>query len=270
MDNAAVWKDFVSKLRCGGLTADNIRTFDESLKKPILKFLEVMKDKIELEELEFMPEIYQVGNQVNYLIPLTFEGKRTPYCFKFIVEEKKWYLRHMESIMIRLDKISSFPASTFPDLSEDQKAWIREEIHVTEQVYLFNFLLREKGKDFAFSWFKDGAGYFLMAKTWVPFVPEPKAFILFTCWEQANLRGNYVTLEKLEAKEAIIRMKSNYFQLFKRTGHLKQQISFEDYKNIFEIMWQDRANNAGWDLQIIYKPEDASFISPKRSSIHFF
>jgi len=162
--------------------------------------------------------------------------KRTTYCFTFIVEEYKWYLQHVESIIIRLDEIPPLPASKFPDLPEDQKAWIREEIGASEKVRLFNLLNREKGKDFAFSWFKDGAGYFLMAKTWVPFIPEHKAFILFMCWEQANLRGNPVTLEKLEDRKAIVRIKSSFFQLFYRTGHLKKQISFEDYRKILDCL----------------------------------
>ncbi len=259
MVDVAIWKDFVSSLKHGKLTSKRIRPLHESLKEPILKFLVTMKDKATWKEFESIPEVHQVGNHVNFLIPLTFEGKKTTYCFTFIVEDNKWYLQHIESIVIRLDKIPHLPASIFPDLPEDQKAWMREEIRVSEQVRLFNLLKEQKGKDFAFSWFKDGAGYFLMAKTWVPFVSERKAFILFTCWEQANLRGNSVTLEKIGDQEAIIRMKPNYFQLFHRTGHLKQQVSFEDYKKIFETIWQDRASNAGWNLQMTYEPEECIF-----------
>ena len=91
-----------------------------------------MKDKATWEEFESTPEVHQVSNRVYYLIPLTFDGKKTTYCFTFVVEENKWYLQHVESIFIRLDKITHPSASIFPDLPEDQKSWMREEIRVSE------------------------------------------------------------------------------------------------------------------------------------------
>jgi len=76
---------------------------------------------------------------------------------------EQWYFRPMESITIRLDKIGTLPASKFPDVTEDQKVWIREERRMQAQTDLFNLLAKEKGKDYAFNWFRDGAGYFMEA-----------------------------------------------------------------------------------------------------------
>jgi len=44
----------------------------------------------------------------------------------------------MESITIRLDKIASLPVSRFPEVTADQKVWIREERRVQAQTELFN------------------------------------------------------------------------------------------------------------------------------------
>jgi hypothetical protein len=99
----------------------------------------------------------------------------------------------------------------------------------------------------------DGAGYALAAKTWVPFFPSHRAFMLYLCWEQSRLRENQVILEKLTDQEAIVKLKTHFFFLYKRTGHLKEQIPFEDYRRIFETIWQDRATNAGWNLKITYE-----------------
>lgn len=252
-DDIEIWKEFVVNLKKGGLTTDKIRPYHESFREPIRKFLAMMKEKVSWEEIEATPETHRVGDQRHYLIPLTFDDQKATYCFTFLIEGNKWYFQHIESITIRLDKMPSLPTSTFPDLPEEQKAWIREELGASEQVRLFNFLAKEKGRDFAFNWFRDGAGYFLAAKAWVPLVQAPKAFILYSCWEQANLRRNTVTLEKLDDNEAVVRMKLNYLELYTRAGHLEQQISFEDYRQIFEIIWQDRANNAGWNLQTTYE-----------------
>ena len=136
---------------------------------------------------------------------------------------------------------------------------MRDEGRISEMVRLFNFLSKEKGKEFAFNWFKDGNGYALAAKTWVPFFPLSKAFILFLCWEQSNLRGNEVTLEKLEESEAVVRIKSISFHLYKAAAHLKPKISFEDFRKMFETRWQDRAEKAGWKVEIKYIKDECLF-----------
>lgn len=255
-DGVEIWKEFLASLRKGKLTHDKLHPYDESLKEPLMGFLTTIKEKASSEELEVTPETHRVGNQIHYLVPLTFDGERTTYCFTFLAEGDEWYLQHIESIFIRLDRIPSLPTSTFPDLPEEKKAWMREEIHVTKQVRLFNFLSREKGRDSALNWFRDGAGYFLAARTWVPFAPPPKAFILYVCWEQANLRGNSVTLEKMDDSEAVVRIRSNYLRLYTHSAHLKLQISLDDYRRILETIWQDRASNAGWELGMTYSQDE--------------
>lgn len=248
-----VWKEFTAALRAGGVTAERVRPYQESLKGPILGFLASMKEKAVWQEWEATPETHRVGNQVHYLIPLTFDGHKDTYCFTFLIENGRWYFQHLESISIRLDKTPPPPTSSFPDLPEAKKAWMRAEAQASAQTRLFNFLSKEKGRDFAFDWFKDGAGYFLAAKTWVPFVPASRAFVLYLCWEQANLHGDRVTLEKLDDREAVVRWEPTHFKLYAQTGHLRQQISSEDYRRIFETVWQDRARNAGWALEIEYR-----------------
>lgn len=123
---------------------------------------------------------------------------------------------------------------------------MREEIRVTEMVRLYQWMEKEKGQEFALNWFLDGEGYVLAARAWVPFVPVHQAFILYLCWEQSNLRGSPVTL--VVRSDEIVRVEIDfmYFHLYYRTGHRKLQISFEDYRKLFEATWIDRAEQAGW------------------------
>jgi hypothetical protein len=218
-----------------------------------------MRAKANWKEWEAVPEIHQVENKIHFIIPLTFDAVTTTYCLTFLDEKDNWYFQHIEAITIRLDKLTDLPASTFPEVPEATKAHIREEGRVSEMVRLFNFLAKEKGKDFAFSWFKDGYGYALAAQTWVPFFTLAKSLILFLCWEQENLHGNDVTLEKLTEDEALVRLQLLYFHLYKVAAHLKQQISSEDYRKIFETIWQDRAEKAGWKIEIKYEGDDCLF-----------
>ncbi len=259
-----VWEEFVESLRKDELTPDKIRPYDDRLKETLMEYLKMIRENALWEKFEAAPEIHRVGDQVHYLFGLTSEQGEMTWCFTFLIEEGNWYFQHLENISIRLDKISSFPTSTFPDLPQETKAWMREEILWSDRVRLFNLLAKEKGKDFAFNWFRDGRGYFLAAKSWVPFVPKHKAFILYLCWEQAKLRGNSVTLEKISDHEATVKLNLVYFKLYKTTAHLKQQISFEDYRRIFETIWQDRASKAGWKVQIRYEGEESIFHFERR------
>ena len=253
-DEIRIWKEFVKLLKENRITPDRIRPLEFLSKESQIEALNTFRRGAVWEEWDTEPEIVRYDNQVNFIIPLKGKsGAWRDYCFMFLIEGDEWYYRHVEGIFIRLDKISFLPASEFPDIPESQKAWAREEIYWSKMVWIFNDLSRKEGKESAFRIFSDGAGYFVAATAWVPFVHPARAFILYVCWEQANLRGNEVTLEKLEDNEAVVKINPLYFQIYRHAGHLKKQIPFEDYRTIFERIWQERAKNAGWDLQIVYR-----------------
>jgi hypothetical protein len=254
-DGLSIWTEFVAAMKTGGLPSEKVRPYYEELRAPILGWLKEMSQKATWAEWDRAPEMHRVGEHVHFLIPLTFDGRSANYCLTFLVEGGAWYFRHLEAINIRLDRTGPLPASTFPDVDEATKAHIREETGWSREVRVFNELASLKGRDFAFDFFKDGDGYFLAAKTWVPFVEPRKAFILYACWEQANLRGNTVTLERLDDAAAVARMSTYFFGLYKASAHLAQQIPFEDYMRIFETIWKDRARAAGWNLEIEYRNE---------------
>jgi hypothetical protein len=255
-EDLTIWREFVAALKKGEITPDRLRPYYEEFRSPLLGFLKVIREKADWAELEAEPEVHRVGNRVHFLIPLSFEAPRVTYVFSFLSEPDSWYFQHLEAINIRLDKTGTPPTSTFPDVPEETKAHIREESHWSREVQVFNTLVQAEGRDFAFDFFRDGNGYFLAARVWVPFVEPSRAFILFLCWEQANLIGNEVILEKLDENEAAVRMRTYFFRLYKVSAHLSQQISFEDYRRIFETIWQDRARAAGWELRIEYNDKD--------------
>ncbi len=257
-DELAIWKEFVQLLKTDALTLDRVHPADPRTPESRLAWLGDFAKGTDWKEWEAAPKVVRSGNLVSFIITLG-QSRNSPweYIFCFRVEDGRWSYRFTEGIFIRLDKVGKLPAeaSGFPDLPEERKDWMRQEIYWSEQVRLFNFLAREKGKDFAFRWVAEGigngVGYLLGAATWVPFYPPSRSFILYLCWEQAKLLGNKVTLEKLDDHEAVVRFDDLiYFALYMRASHLKQQISLEDYVKIFETIWQDRARAAGWILKI--------------------
>ncbi len=256
-DNIIMWKDFVAAVKSGKMTKDMVQPYEGHSKDVLLKFLADFKgyhDKFNSWREWDNPEAFSVGNQVHYIVTFTWGGQtKSDFCFTLLKEGGLWYFQHVENIFIRLDRVNKFPASEFPDLPAETKAWQREESYWTQMVYFYNVLAKDKRKDYLPNLLRDGAGYFLAARVWIPFVPTERAFILYACWEQNRLRGNPVTLETLTDREATVRIKPQFFALYQRTGHLKGQIAFEDYRRIFETIWRDRATAAGWTLEIKYE-----------------
>jgi hypothetical protein len=250
-DEARIWNEFVAAVKQGEINEQRVRPYLEALRPQMVKWLKMIGESVSWDELRAKPEVFRDGNEIHYLTTLTLGGTKDSYCFTLITEGGQWYFRHMESIAIRLDKIAAPPVSSFPEIQEQKKSWMREERQTVKQVQLFRFLAKEKGSDFAYAWFKDGAGYALEARTWVPFLPVPRAFVLYLCWEQASLNGNPVTLERLDENEAVVRIEPRYFRLHAQTG-IGLAIPEEDYRRLFETIWVDRAAAAGWDLHIEY------------------
>ena len=259
-----IWESFREALRSGGMAdPERYRPLHPSLRQPMMGFLEEIRRTAKWEAGGTRPEVFHAGNRVHYLTSLTFQrGDSTEtgtFCFSLVLEGGQWYFQQLESIFIRLDKIGKPPVSSFPDLSDVRKVWIRDEIQISRDVRLFVDLSREKGVEAALDWFKDGAGYALQAQVWVPFVSPDRAFILYVCWDLSNLRGEPVVLEKLTDEEARVRFTPRAFALYNQTGHLKQQINIDDYRRLFEVVWLDRARSAGWVLRIAYDKEECIF-----------
>jgi len=256
-DDPAIWREFVAALRTGTLTVDRIRPLYGTDRELHLKWLnELMKATIDNDALSDWdaPEIIPVENLVHFVVKLRIgPDMTTERSLSFIKEGKRWYFGHMENIMIRLDKIPPPPTSEFPPLPEETMTWQRNEVLWSDLVRIYLTTAGKNGQDFALNLFKTGPGYFVGAKSWVPFLPPARAFILYLCWAENRLHGNRVTLEKLTDEEAVVSMQTHYFWLYKRSSHMRQWLPFEEYRTIFETIWQDRAESAGWKLEIEYK-----------------
>jgi len=270
-DDLQIWQSFREALRSGRMAdPDRYRPLRPELRQPLMGFLEELRKTVKWEDGGPKPEVFHVGNQVHYIVPLTLQSgdstSTSTFCFTLVLEGGQWYFQHLESIFIRLDKIGEPPVSSFPDLPEERKAWMRDEFQTNKDVLLFAYLTREKGKEFALDWFKDGLGYAIQAQTWVPFVSPERAFILYLCWDLSNQRREPVVLEKLSDEEGRIRFSPRAFALYGHMAQLKQEINIEDYRRLFETVWLDRARSAGWDLHISYEKGECVFRFVKHDS----
>ncbi len=246
-----IWSEFVALQKSGSINETHIRPAYVS--KPVmLEFLGIMRRSASWPEWEKPPEIYRVGARVHFVTRLSENGVPNTYSFTFLVEDGRWFLEHFEGIVVRLDKLGPLPVSTFPDLNEGQKAWMRQEKYWSTMVDVFAALRQTAGTEAAFNFFKDGPGYLVEAKTWVPFYAPDRAFIVYLAWEQARLQGNAVTLETLADNEAVVSIDPVFLRLYAQSAHMRERLDRATYVKLFETIWEDRARAAGWKLQFVY------------------
>lgn len=247
-----IWPEFAALLKDGRMDEQHVRATYVT-NATLLGFLASFRSSASWPEWERQPEVYRVGSLVHCVAKLSERGVAGTYSFTFLTENGRWFLAHYETIVLRLDRIGALPVSEFPDLGEGKKAWMREENYWSQMVTMFRRMRLAAGDEAAFAMFRDGAGYAVSAATWVPFVAPSRAFVLYACWEQSRLHGNAVTLERLDDNAAVIVLDSTYFALYRQTGHLRNQISEEDYRRIFETIWRDRTAAAGWNAEFAYE-----------------
>ncbi len=60
----------------------------------------------------------------------------------------------------------------------------------------------------------------------------------------------------LDDDEAVVRFTPAWFLLYRIAGHLRGQIAPEDYRRLFESIWQDRAANGGWRAEFTYQGDE--------------
>lgn len=251
-----IWNDFLDKLRNNRISVEMIDPMEElgdAFKPVLLSFLDSLR--VQASEIDWTrdPEIIVQGDKILFITPWTTSFDTVTYCLTFKTVGSKWYFEHIESIFIRLDKYEPLPRSNFPDIDESQKAWMREENFWSYIIINFYLPVSQKnGQTYALDLLKDGGGYNVAAKAWVPFLPDHKAFILYLCWEQSRLRGNNVTLKRLDDNKSEIIIESQYLALYNNSAHMRNIISIEEYKTIYETIWRDRIKYSGWNMTIDY------------------
>ncbi len=258
-DDPAIWKEFSALVRKGDFPRDRLKPLVPGGDADLLRFLAVFQS-VPPSMWERDPEIVRSGSTVNFIIPFGDESR--PFNFILVEEGDRWYFHHLEQVMLRLDKTPPAPTSDFPDTSEERKAWARDEIYWSQVVRLYTSLVPKLGKEAFLDLLRDGPGFFVAATAWVPFFAPHRAFVLYLCWYQArlhgmNTRGDSVVLESLDDRGAVVRMKDDvFFRLYQVATHIRPQIAFADYREIYEVIWKDRAEAAGWTLAIEYPSAD--------------
>ena len=252
-----IWVEFLGKLQNDAFAEDDFRS---DMRSFLFLFLAGEPGKSRREKFADSPHKAFDGETKKCVVVNCPDGD---YRFDFQKAEGKWQLCFIEGITLPVNNIESTPYDFFTPLPE-QEAWIKTEREISKIIHFYCKLKDVFGIDKALSWFKDGAGEFLCAKSWVPFYGDSKAFIAFSAWIENRINGECVSIDEFTDSRCQLRFTRHlWFKVYHTASHIKPQISLEEYGRLFEYIWQDRAHNAGWRLTFRYINEDTVLIFSK-------
>ena len=257
MNPQRIWDEFRDKLRCNQLTeSDCIRHsridyaafFRDEHTQPLKGFL------IQQE----CPPFEQGEEKLIFTLK---SSDKDEIRLDFVVKDGRWFFYLIDGLTIPIKEIPSLPFSDFPPYHPDFENRMRMEAVITEKVFFYLRLKEEKGKEVALSWFRHGEGYKLNIEAWMPYFSLRKAFVLFSGWIENRYWGQKMVIEALSDEYAILVFKDHeLLHLYEVAGHLRPQISLEEYKELFEDQWRDRARCVGWQVRFEYDGYDTRMI----------
>ena len=80
-------------------------------------------------------------------------------------------------------------------------------------------------------------------------------------WEEFRDKLRKMEVQELSEAHSVLLFKEHkYLILYDVAGHLRSRIPLEEYKQLFEDKWRDRAKSAGWQAQFMYDGHDTKII----------
>jgi len=243
-----IWSELKIKLQNDSFTPED---FNEETRQFLISFLSGENRKFRRDELYNAKVQFREGEQKHIAFLDCTDGL---YRLDFVENAGKWQLLFIECITIPIEKIESLPFNNFPPLNDNDENWIREERRISLIIHWYNYIKNTSGIDEALKHFRYGAGEVLAAKAWIPYFSDKKSFIVYIAWWDNRICGEKVSIEKFSDDECIIKyIEPIWFKMYNVTGHLKFQIPFDEYKNLYEYIWQDRAKCSSWNIEFIYE-----------------
>ena len=249
-----VWKEFCIKMKqdslCDSDFADDMRL----LLRPLLCGPGAAQRREKF--LSSLYEIYESNAKCSVLLHCPDDD----YRFDFSIIQDEWRLLFIECITLPVHDIAVLPYTDFKALPE-KEAEIRREKEISRLIYFYNQFKKLLGQQKAIEMFYDGAGEVLGARSWVPFFDGPRSYIAYAAWMENRIYGEHVELLEFNEKCCRLRFHGHLWRkIYQMTGHIENMIHYEEYMNIFESIWKNRASESGWTLQFIYHNEDTELV----------
>lgn len=253
-----VWLEFCNKMRQDKLRKSDFMDETQLFLYPLL----CGRDAGQRRE-KFLSSPYEVfGNGTKWSVLLHCPDD--DYRFDFLFLENGWKLSFIECVTLPISDISTLPYENFKALPPEKEIDIRSEKEISRLVFFYNQFKMLIGQQKALEMFYDGAGESLGARSWVPFYSDRLACIAYFAWLQNRIYGEQVEILKFDEESCRLRFRRHIWRkMYVTTGHMQKMIDYEEYVNLFESIWRNRALECGWTLQFIYQDEDTDLVFTK-------
>ena len=250
-----IWKSFCEKLRSDSLTADD---FTEEM-APLLTGLLIGPDARE-RRLRFADAPARFfDTPTRAVVQLSCPDDEYRFDFVRRAEAEGGRLAFVECITLPLAEIT-LPCTVFSPLPDKEGAirCERDASAMVRQYLRFKSLL---GKEEAVRQFLDGDGELLAARSWVPFYSDGLALVAYLAWMENRLNGERTAITRFTETRCELWFYGHLQRrIYALSGHLKQQIDADEYRELIEAVWRDRARAGGWQLECRYEEEDTALV----------
>lgn len=248
-----ILEDFQNKIKNNSLTEDDIREDFLSMFKNAYPDNTFIKRIADCEN----PIFEQGEDKYIFHIPLD-DGWEVR--LDFLHENEKYKLVDLDGYTLPLKKVEQLPFNNFIPLPEKEPI-MRQEYAITRTVDYYARLKNIIGKQEALNWFKDGKGEKTGVAAWMPYFTKRKAFIAYTAWMQSRIYGEDVYITEFSEEHSELLFKnSSWLFLYKVAGHLKNMITYDEYIELFETIWKNRALWNEYNASFLYDSEDIKII----------
>lgn len=183
------------------------------------------------------------------------------YRFDFVrrAEAEGGRLDFVECITLPLAEIT-LPCTVFSPLPDKEGAirCERDASAMVRQYLRFKSLL---GKEEAVRQFLDGDGELLAARSWVPFYSDGLALVAYLAWMENRLNGERTAITRFTKTRCELWFYGHLQRrIYALSGHLKQQIDADEYRELIEAVWRDRGPGWRLALECRYEEEDTALV----------
>lgn len=249
-----IWNEFRNKLKDDTLTESDFAAEMRAFLQPLL-----CGERSASRRRKFLEAPYDVYENVRG-ISVILHCSDDDYRLDFSYDDVSWRLAFIECITLPVLGMEAVPYSKFVSLGE-KEAFIRREKEISRIVYFYLKFKELVGKEEALNMFRDGRGEHICARSWVPFYSEGLSYIAYSAWYESRINGETVVVQEFQENRCEVVLYNHIWRnVYFMARHLNSIIEYAEYMELFEFVWKDRAENAGWKINFVYKDEYTSLI----------
>ena len=248
-----VWSEFIEKLRTDTLTESDCMPIDGHYHGLYVLRPEFSESRKALYSMP-IPEWEYGEDRLIFFVQEPPHFPR-PLRFDFVFESGHWFIKWVEGMTLPIKKIDELPFNDFPELDQFLLGMAHADIYYTQRAITFVRIKEDESLPAALSFFEDNLGS--NSGAWLPYFKESKSLVLLLAWIERRLNHETVSIERFSERDCIVRYHNHiWFRHYQISTHMREIITKEDHRLLFEHVWKTRAAQGGWTTKFEYVGHD--------------